>query len=518
MKSETTFAYDKLLYPNYLHTQTHPDRLATMAKFYGMNPAPVENCRVLELGCGTGSGLMSFAYDLKNSQLIGVDLSEKQIAIGQETIEELGIENLKLMQGDIAKLSRETLGEFDYIIAHGVYSWVPDFVRDRMLALCRELLTENGVAYISYNALPGCHFRQIVREMMMFHCKDIESPVDKVNNGLGLLKFASESAPDELYRKILQDEFQSLSERDVGGIYHDDLADFNDPVYFHQFIEHIDRHDLQFLCEAEYPSKLAKRLRGGHVLDAISNNRLEMEQYLDFLNGRSFRQTLLCRKTVKLSQGYNKQSVRNLFVASSLMPESEKPDITTDSHEVFCGLKKEKVEIDHPLTKSLLAFLYEIRPESVPFEEAIEIAAARISAAGTEYQIAADDWEIATEIFYNLFCTGQIRLESHKVKFARNVSEKPLASRIARHNAARGEMIATLLCTNVAINDPVGRKVVELLDGTQDHNQLQVEIAEFIKSEDFDRPAEVKEKLLISLPAQFESNLKFLASIGILEA
>lgn len=519
MSYEPTFAYDKILYPNYLHTQTHPDRLATMAKFYAMTPPPIENCRVLELGCGTGSSLWSFAYDLKDSHFVGVDLSEKQIHIGKEAIEKIGIKNLELLQGDITQLSRETLGEFDYIVAHGVYSWVPDFVRDRILALCRETLTENGIAYVSYNALPGCHFRQIAREIMMFHSKNIESPIEKVNHSLGILKFVSESALKENYQKILQDEFKELSERNYENIYHDDLSEVNHPVYFHQFIEHAELHDLQFLCEAEYPSKITNKMKGGDVLSQISNNRLEQEQYLDFLDGRKFRQTLLCRKEAKLSQGYNKQVMRDLYIASPLAPESEQPEIATDKHEIFRGQKKEKIEIDHPLTKAVLVYLNEIWAESVHFEEAVKIAVERISArAGTEFQPAADDMEIVMEIFYNLFCTGQLRLESHKMRFARSVSEKPQANRIARWNAAHNDLISTLLCTNVAIPDPLGRKVIQLLDGTRDHQQLKAEIAGFIESEEFDRPAEVKEKLLAALPAQFEHNLKSLASMGILEA
>ena len=83
MTEAAMFSYDRILYPNYLHTQTHPDRLATMTKFFGMNAKPVENCRVLELGCGTGSRLLSFAYDLPDSEFVGIDLSEKTNRIGK---------------------------------------------------------------------------------------------------------------------------------------------------------------------------------------------------------------------------------------------------------------------------------------------------------------------------------------------------------------------------------------------------------------------------------------------------
>src|SRR5689334_7288033 len=99
MSENTPFAYDNVIYPNYLHTQTHPDRLATMSSFLGLKPKPVENCRVLELGCGTGSSLLSFANDLRESEFIGIDLSEKQIEIGNRAVREIGLTNLKLLHG-----------------------------------------------------------------------------------------------------------------------------------------------------------------------------------------------------------------------------------------------------------------------------------------------------------------------------------------------------------------------------------------------------------------------------------
>src|ERR1700691_1662051 len=179
--SHNTFAYPGFPYP-----KTHPDCLAAMAILHGLSPAPVAHCRVLEIGCNEGANLIPMAYAIPGSEFVGFDLAGLRIERGQERIRELGIRNVRLFQGDLLELGNE-LGQFDYILAHGFYAWVPEPVRDRLLALCGELLTANGVAFVSYNALPGGNFRSMIREMMQFSAEGIDDPERRVSEGLGFL-------------------------------------------------------------------------------------------------------------------------------------------------------------------------------------------------------------------------------------------------------------------------------------------------------------------------------------------
>ena len=98
------------------------------------------------------------ALALPGASLVGVDAAPKAIARGQGLVAELGLDNVTLQARRIEEHS-PAAGAFDYVIAHGVYSWVPAAVRDRLLAICREALTDAGVAYVSYNALPGGRLR-----------------------------------------------------------------------------------------------------------------------------------------------------------------------------------------------------------------------------------------------------------------------------------------------------------------------------------------------------------------------
>src|SRR5262245_19579908 len=251
MSEATHTLYDEVLYPSGLYVQTHPDRLATVATLFGMNPAPVENCRVLELGCNDGTNLIAMAYALPRSQFVGIDVAERPIASGQAIIDELGLRNISLRQLDLLQTPSE-LGLFDYIIAHGLYSWVAELVRDKLLALCGAHLTDNGVAYVSYNVYPGSHFRDLTRGMMRYHVAKFSDPDQKVHQARTLIKVIAESKKQEPepYHQILQQELARALTRSDAALFHDDLNAINQPVYFHEFIEHAARHDLQYLSEA----------------------------------------------------------------------------------------------------------------------------------------------------------------------------------------------------------------------------------------------------------------------------
>src|SRR5262249_29663350 len=157
--------YEQIPYKTLPRLATHPDRLGSVGTLFGMSPAPLTACRVLEIGCGDASNLIPMAYGLPGSRITGIDLAASAIATGREPAEAVGPHNLSLIAGDLREMSADH-GEFDYIIAHGVYSWVPSEVRDGLLAVCRDRLSPQGIAFISYNALPGSHLRQMLREMM----------------------------------------------------------------------------------------------------------------------------------------------------------------------------------------------------------------------------------------------------------------------------------------------------------------------------------------------------------------
>src|SRR4051794_20367146 len=94
-------AYDAVVYPSLCHPQTHPDRLAVAANLFGLESAPPENSRVLEIGCGDGSNLLPLAVAFPQTRFVGFDLAETRVQAGRENVKSLGLANVELTHSHI---------------------------------------------------------------------------------------------------------------------------------------------------------------------------------------------------------------------------------------------------------------------------------------------------------------------------------------------------------------------------------------------------------------------------------
>src|SRR5262249_27477506 len=189
-------SYDEVPYDSYPFAQTHPDRLATVATLLGLRPAPVDRCRVLELGCASGGNLLPMAVTLPDSTFVGLDLSARQLADGQKVVDQLGLKNVTLLHRSILDVTPD-FGRFDYLLCHGVSSWVPRDVQDKILAVCRDHLAPHGAAYVSYNTYPGWHMRGMIRDMMCYHAQQFADPHVRVRQARNLLDFLAKSVAGE---------------------------------------------------------------------------------------------------------------------------------------------------------------------------------------------------------------------------------------------------------------------------------------------------------------------------------
>jgi SAM-dependent methyltransferase len=293
-------SYDAVPFHTRPLPDTHPDALATLAALMGMSPAPVENCRVLEIGCGTGGNLTPMAATLPGSRFVGLDLSSVQVGLAETTARGLGLTNVEYKAGSILDLD-DTLGTFDYVLCHGVYSWVPPAVQDKILSICDRHLAPHGVAFVSYNTYPGWHLRSVARDAMAFLARGADTPEDQVRAGRSYLKFLAASAldPDGPYGRLLKQEAEILNGVQDYYVFHEHLESDNRPVYFAEFAARAAGHGLQYLGES-VPHRLLSGLPD-HVQEAlkhISPDLIHLEQHVDYLRGRAFRRTLLCRADV----------------------------------------------------------------------------------------------------------------------------------------------------------------------------------------------------------------------------
>ncbi|MEO5724391.1 MAG: methyltransferase regulatory domain-containing protein [Ilumatobacteraceae bacterium] len=293
-------SYDEVPYPDLCYGLTHPGRLAAIGRLLNIKPVPAQACRVLEIGCAGGGNIVPMAFSLPDSKFVGIDLSERQIDDADTFSTMLRLTNIELHAMDVLDVTSE-FGEFDYIIAHGVYSWVPQMVKDKVLSICHDHLSPTGIAYISYNTLPGWHMLSMVREMMLYHTRHITEPRARAKKARAVIKQFRSMISDvdqsvatlflDAYVDTHFERFAGNADWEDSALLHDELSAINEPVYFHQFMQHAQQNNLQFLAEATFPQAMTHDLPIDTIaqLNEMAHDEIEFEQYLDYVRQQNFR-------------------------------------------------------------------------------------------------------------------------------------------------------------------------------------------------------------------------------------
>jgi methyltransferase-like protein/SAM-dependent methyltransferase len=474
----TATTYDAVPYSISAFRQTDPDRLAVLARIFGLTSERPQNCRVLELGCASGGNLIPMALAYPGSHFVGIDLSQRQIEEGNVIVRQLGLPNLELRHLSISDVDA-SLGQFDYILAHGVYSWVPPAVQERILEVCRDNMTATGVAYISYNTYPGWHTRGAIREMLVYHTSDVPDPVEKIRVAREHLKFLAQfyGASKTPFHAALAHELTLLMDKTPDTyLLHEYLETFNEPLYFHEFVARAAARGLQYLAEAEIASMLPARFGADveKVLRSMSSHPLELEQAMDFLRTRMFRQTLLCHANERLDHTLRTDAVPSLYVASMMRAESAAIDIATEKPEAFVALNRPKLTTRAPLMKAALYTLSQHWPMPILFSELL----AKVHAA-LGRQKAEDAAELSQGLL-NCYTAGVVEFSVAPPRFVMHVSERPVTSPYVRHRASLSDEVSNMRMENIALTEPA-RLVLSHLDGAHDKASLVALVAELLE-------------------------------------
>lgn len=490
-------SYDEVPYESFPFVQTHPDRLATLAHLFGLSPPALERCSVLELGCAAGGNLLPMAVALPRAKFVGVDLSGVQVGHGQKVVDALGLTNVRLLATDLRQIG-EGFGRFDYVIAHGVYSWVPNTVQDAILEICRRNLAADGIAYVSYNTLPGWHMRGMIRDLMRFQAAGFDNPAKRVEQARAMLDFLAQSVPEDgdPYGVLLRNELQLLRPLPDYYILHDHLEETNEPVYFHQFAERAARHGLQYLAEANFGSMFASGFapQVAATLRRVASHVIRQEQLMDFLRNRMFRQTLLVHAECKIERAIAPDRLQGLWVASPLRPQSAQPNLGPEVPEGFATSGGRTLTTGQPLTKAALWNLSQVWPQYLAFSDLLDTAQARI--VGQSQGASAPDpvQTLGTDLLLG-FTVGAVELHAAAAPFTSKVSGKPTASPLARYQAGQGPRVTNLRHEHIQLGESQ-LALLRLLDGTRDRAALRAGVATAMQGSP---SADTLEKLLREL-------------------
>ncbi len=470
----TKIAYDELPYTCNAMPYAQPERLATVATLFGLTPPPVPSCRVLELGCGDGSNLIATAYTLPQTECVGIDVSAARIIRGQATISGVGLSNVQLKSMNILEVD-DSLGQFDYIIAHGIYSWVSSAVQDKILSICHQQLVPNGVAYVSYNVKPGWELRSTLRDLMLYHTATIRDPTQREVQSSALLAILADGATEnnDAYSQYLAEEIKNFNGLPKHFVFHEFLEEENKPVYFHQFLARAKVHGLTYLGDAFVHTMLTHHLSPvvAEKLQVFKNNLVHQEQVMDVLTNRHFRHTLLCHQGIPLTRSLSADDISKFYLANSLLPGANTPAGLTFTNN------RGSLTTDNPMIQATLHYLVSQWPKAVSLLELIDQITPVIKRTLTK----RDEFTLVNALLMG-YTRGLIELYSYPRRLVTVVSEYPQASKLARWEAAQGNRVTNLRCELVVIEDVTSLQILPYLDGTRNRKDLLELFMNWIKT------------------------------------
>ena len=524
MSDDSLSSYDEIPYTSFPYSRTHPDRLCTLGRLFGLAAADPRQCRVLELGCAAGGNLVPMAEALPASRFVGVDLSERQIAEGHEFIAALGVPNVELRCASILDVDA-SYGEFDYVICHGVYSWVPPVVQQKILEICRDRLAPTGIGYISYNTYPGWHLRDSVRHMMRWHVQGFAEPRRRIEQARALVDFLAravehQSSPHAL---LLKRELAILSRTGDDYVYHEHLEDQNQPIYFHEFAERLEQHRLQFLCESDIHTMLPRELSAevGETLQRVSPDLLRMEQYLDFVRNRQFRASLVCPVDAKLRRSLGPESIMPFRIGFAGKSDGTPVDLSPGIAHRFETADGLEVTSTEPITKAALLWLRRHWPGDVGFLELCDRTVAMLRESGIDVPPDSNPRvRLAADLLECLVGGGGIELRVHPPELVMRVGEHPCTSASTRWQSRRHGFATTGRHQRVDL-DTIAKQVVALADGTRDRGALLDDLVAAAAAGAFsvsreDQPITNAAELRDPLGPVLDRTLAMLASYGVL--
>lgn len=514
---EESNAYDALPYPPYSFPATHIGRLGAIGRLFNLETADPAKARVLELGCSSGVNLLAMAQLFPSSEFVGVDYAKKQIDRANQALEASGLSNVKFLSEDISKIS-EDLGKFDFIITHGIYSWVPANVKDAILRISSENLKPNGIAYISYNCLPGWRMRGALRDMMLMHTAGISNVLEKVAQSKALIKFLAESCSEETpYGKYLRQELDLLTKVDDSYIAHDFLEVDNDALYFRDFLESAAKHKLAYLGDTDPSTMIVDNLPGqaAETLKSLKLNLIATEQYMDFVRNRMFRSTLLCHADSSITRNIDSLKLQD-FQATSLI--TLKQAHNGGQPAVFSHSGGGELTVSDSIT----AVIFETLAQTCRAPREVKALIDELVPVLSQNKKVKDSSTLPGTICQVLlqgYFKKMVDFSLSNHALTPSGSEKPAALPLARWQAAEGHRLSTT-SLNMLTADQFVAKLVTLCDGSHNREAIVSGLIEAVEKKEFvlnenNQPITDPARLKAVVEGLYDGAVQNLANLGL---
>ena len=500
---DTLYSYDDLPYDSLPLAETQPDFLAAIAALHGFAAPNPRRARVLELGCASGGNLIPLAFHYPESEFIGIELSRVQAEAGAQFIAQLGLGNVRILHADLADLP-DGLGHFDYIIAHGVFSWVPPAVQQALLRVCRDHLSPQGIAYISYNVTAGWKKIWPLREALLARTDaSLPAPQRVAQAREVLVKLSKEWDDPSLLREITH-----LQTAAPPYLFHEFLGEYNSPMHFADFAEQLTQASLSYVGEAG-PRRALVELEATQYLApaAITERWLEAEAGLDEMLHTRFRRALVSRNDATPAHPPQAEALNRLAFYCDLHSDAE-VDLDSDCAQNFINAGGNRFSVSHPLLKAALMALSAAYQAALTYDNVVQAAYAcmdHFDASGER------DESAFREALFSLVMMHGVSAAYAGFIPATDFAKPPHAHALARLQAACTQWVVSGIWQVGLDLDIAGRALLVLLDGTRTPQQLTQAMQSLLKKQDVEFSADKVQALV-------EQQLALFARQGLLQA
>ena len=335
------------------YAETAPARLAWIAVLKGYQPA-LGNFRYLDLGCGQGLSLIHMAALHPDSEFVGVDFMPEHVAHGRQLASAAGLSNVRFIEADFVELAKdsEKLGEFDYVVSHGITSWIAPEVRDGLFSFASRALKPGGLMYNSYNTYPGwlavAPFQHLVSQLQTRY------------GGRQALEIAQQNmakqkeAGSALFSLLpsLQGRLEGMADQDPAYLVQEYNNQHWQPVYSSQMLQIARKYKLEFVASATLPEVFEGCLPP--PLAELINSETDAilrETIRDLVTAQSFRRDIYIKGGVQFWQGDRSKALSECRFITTDIPASKDPDAPYEFQGGSFSLKG-KSEVYEPIVEA----------------------------------------------------------------------------------------------------------------------------------------------------------------------
>ena len=502
-------------YPTRAAAPAHPARLAAHAMSHGLSASFTPSFRYLDLGCGDGGHVLPLAAQFPDAELVGVDVNAGAIALGASIGGQAALDNVRLLEGDLRDFQPD--GRFDYVCAHGVYSWVAPDLQQRLLSLIASSLTDGGVAYVSYNTFPGWGVRGVVRDMMLHAGRPGDDDAARLRRAKSAVTRLARMLAErqDPYAQLLRAELALLDNKDDGYLLGEYLAPINEALHVRDFLARAAEHGLAFLAES-LPATPdgALELTTPWELMGAGLSRAEAEQYLDVASYRQLRGTLLRHDGAAASDKPDLGALGDSgFFAADLRLETAEPLLGPGKPLGFVAATSAVIQAERPLLKAALLCLAEAWPRGLRSAELVGRAIAALRERGLESIVADGEVDAMLAELGALVQRRLIELLPWTPGAEKRMPAKPRIGRLSRLEAERRACITTPRHETLPL-DPFSRVVVQICDGERDMDGLLRELEVWRDAGELAADTDWNER---ALAQSLRQALLRLAALGVLD-